>query len=54
MIIATLELWQDGQDGPVREFDKEFPSKEHLSLWLREQEKHPFLWYILIGTTETE
>ena len=55
MIVATLEVWQD--DGPVKEFDKEFPSEEHLRLWLREQKQqmgYPHMWYILLGTTEVE
>ncbi len=54
MIVATLEVWQDGVDQPVREFDKEFPTREHLRVWLRGQEGHPFMWFILIGTTEVE
>ncbi len=52
MVIATLEVWQDGIDGPVREFDKEFPSREHMHQWLNIQAQHPFMWMVLIGTTE--
>ena len=52
MIIATLEVWQEGQDGPEREFDKEFPSMAHMHQWLNIQAQHPFMWIVLIGTTE--
>lgn len=52
MIVASIETWHDGQDEPVFEFEKEFPSREHLNEWLRIQDQHPFLWNIVKGVTE--
>lgn len=54
MIVASLEIWQDGVDSPVHETEKEFTSVEEMRRWLLSQEGHPFMWIILKGYTETE
>lgn len=54
MIVATIEIWQDGIDEPVRAFEKEFASEKSMRQWLVAQESNPFLWHILIGFTEVD
>jgi len=52
LIIATIEVWNAEADQPEREFEKEFFSKEALTAWVNQQNKHPFLFTVLKGVTE--
>ena len=54
MIIASIETWQDGSDQPLREYEKEFFSREALNAWVNKENQHPFMWTIVKGTTEIE
>ena len=54
MIRATLELWTDGINKPREIIEKDFPSEAHMGVWLREQDKHPFLFYNVIATVDVE